>query len=110
MRPSAHALQSMARLLEPHSQSVAERWREGLSTLAEPPEPDAPAFPACPPLPPPAAPSTPPSPPLVELQPIIIKTKLPPHSRAVRIELLLLPSGSVSWFHACLGARARSRG
>jgi L-methionine (R)-S-oxide reductase len=44
MRPSAHALQNMARLLEPHRETVTERWLEALSTLSEPPEPDLRAF------------------------------------------------------------------
>jgi GAF domain-containing protein len=44
VRPSAHALQSIARQLEPHRDTVTERWREALSTLAEPPEADLRAY------------------------------------------------------------------
>jgi putative methionine-R-sulfoxide reductase with GAF domain len=44
MRPSAHALQGMARLLEPHRETLTQRWVEAVSTLPEPPEPDLRAF------------------------------------------------------------------
>jgi putative methionine-R-sulfoxide reductase with GAF domain len=44
MRPSAHALQSIARQIAPHRETVTERWLEAVATLAEPPEPDVRGF------------------------------------------------------------------
>jgi putative methionine-R-sulfoxide reductase with GAF domain len=44
MRPSAHALQSIAQHLDPHRDALTERWLEAVSTLPEPPEPDVRAF------------------------------------------------------------------
>lgn len=44
MRPSAHALQSIARVLEPHRETLTRRWVEAVSTLPEPPEADVNGF------------------------------------------------------------------
>jgi len=44
MRPSVHALQSIAEQLGPHRETLTERWLEAVSTLAEPPEADLRGF------------------------------------------------------------------